>query len=91
MIQLAGITEEGSVWRRVLTHRRGMGCKESGDAGQFRCANPCGQSGKGGGQDHFKPSARAPAHHDLVNPGGRNPLECEEGREAGLSVLDCSM
>lgn len=45
----------------------------SGHSGEFRCVNPCGQSGKGGVEDQFQPSARAPARHDLVNRGGRKP------------------
>lgn len=55
---------------------------------------PCGQYGKGGGQDQCKLSARAPACHDLVNPGGRKQnwgLSLREDREAGNAVLDSSM
>lgn len=47
---------------------------------------------EGGGQDQLKPSARAPALPDLVNPGGRKPdWNLREGGKAGNEVWNCSM
>lgn len=81
--------EKGSntqTWYGLFQTKDSGGCRAvrgSGHSGEFRCVNPCGQSGKGGGQDQFKPSARAPARHDSEPRWQKTRLESKGGREAG--------
>lgn len=96
VIQLVGIIEEG-------THRCGMGCfrlKTVVAAGQygvrrFGRAQMCKSmwaAWEGRGPGPVQTICQSTCTRDLVNPGGRKPdWSLREGREAGHSVLDCSM